>query len=80
MGVGADCGAGAKGPFRARTEHALNAVRVQQSKVASAQFAFRTALEDPEFVFRSLAFVNFVSTWLVRFVDPAGMHPSPTVS
>lgn len=44
-----------------------------------SHLAFQTQLEDPEFVFRSINFSNFVSTWLIRFVDPKHLHPEPLV-
>jgi ubiquitin conjugation factor E4 B len=55
-------------------------VKRQQAAAAAAQFAFRTQLEDPEFVFRALSFANFVATWIVRCVDPAHKHPNPVVA
>jgi len=32
---------------------------------------------DPELVFRSIGFTNFLSTWLIRQVDPNKTHPNP---
>jgi ubiquitin conjugation factor E4 B len=66
-------------PWQARTEAALQMAKTKRSEVGAAQVAFRTALEDPEFVFRSLAFANFVSTWILRTVDPRGRHPEPVL-
>ncbi len=34
---------------------------------------------DPELVFRSIGFTNFLSTWLIRRVDPKGLHPATPV-
>lgn len=67
-------------PHQARIEHSIRAAKTQQSEIGSSQFAFRTTLEDPEFVFRCLAFANFVSTWILRFVDPTQKHPDPNLS
>jgi ubiquitin conjugation factor E4 B len=66
-------------PFQARTEASLRMAKEQRSQVGASQFAYRTALEDPEFAFRSLAFANFVSTWILRFVDPKKTHPDTNV-
>ncbi|KDQ62323.1 hypothetical protein JAAARDRAFT_149126 [Jaapia argillacea MUCL 33604] len=66
-------------PFQARTEAAINAVKVQMSKIHTQQLAFQTQLLDPELVFRSIGFTNFVSTWLIRLVDPKKLHPTPII-
>ncbi|CAL1712793.1 unnamed protein product [Somion occarium] len=64
-------------PLQARVESALNAV--EQEKVRAMQLAYQTQLADPELVFRSINFTNFVSTWIIRFVDPKHKHPNPLV-
>ncbi|KZT25406.1 hypothetical protein NEOLEDRAFT_1133784 [Neolentinus lepideus HHB14362 ss-1] len=66
-------------PFQARAEAAINTVKTEMSKVHMQQFAYETQLSDPELVFRSIGFTTFVSTWLIRFVDPKKKHPSPTI-
>jgi ubiquitin conjugation factor E4 B len=48
-------------------------------KIRSSQLAYETALMDPELVFRSIGFTNFLSTWLIRRVDPKGLHPATPV-
>ncbi|KAF5369482.1 hypothetical protein D9758_002753 [Tetrapyrgos nigripes] len=67
------------GPLQARTEAAINNVKNQQSKVRSAQMAYEAQLLDPELVYRSIGFTNFLGTWLIRQVDPKKTHPNPTV-
>ncbi|THV00828.1 hypothetical protein K435DRAFT_963795 [Dendrothele bispora CBS 962.96] len=66
-------------PLQARTEAAINNVKNQQSKVRSAQLAYEAQLLDPELIFRSIGFTNFLGTWLIRQVDPKKTHPNPTV-
>ena len=48
-------------------------------KLEAAQLAFQTQLVEPELVFRAIGFANFVSTWVIRFVDPKHTHPNPLV-
>lgn len=66
-------------PFQARTEAAIEAAKKELAKIKSYQYSFTVQLLDPEMIFRSMAFTTFVSTWLVRFVDPKKTHPSPLV-
>lgn len=66
-------------PFQQRTEVVVNQARHELSKVKSTSYSFTVQLLDPEHVFRSMAFATFVSTWVVRFVDPRKKHPSPLV-
>ncbi|KZT09134.1 uncharacterized protein LAESUDRAFT_801836 [Laetiporus sulphureus 93-53] len=66
-------------PLQARTEHAINAVKAELEKVLTTQLAYTTQLSEPELVFRSVSFVNFVSMWLIRQVDPKHSHPNPPV-
>ncbi|KAI0927144.1 hypothetical protein AcW1_007520 [Taiwanofungus camphoratus] len=66
-------------PFQARTETAINAVKTEQDKVLAIQLAYTVQLADPELVFRSISFTNFVSTWLIRQIDPNRLHPYPLV-
>lgn len=41
--------------------------------------AYQSQLAEPELVYRAITFTNFVSTWLIRSVDPKHAHPSPLV-
>ncbi|CCL99711.1 uncharacterized protein FIBRA_01733 [Fibroporia radiculosa] len=66
-------------PLRARTEAAIKAVQAEMNKVMANQLAYTVQLADPELVFRSISFTNFVSTWLIRMCDPRRTHPNPTV-
>ncbi|KAI0661957.1 ubiquitin conjugation factor E4 [Cubamyces menziesii] len=66
-------------PIQARTEAAINAAKAQQDALFAAQMAYEVQLGEPELVFRTISFVNFVSTWLIRFVDPRKKHPNPTI-
>lgn len=60
-------------------EAALANLKQQGAKIRSSQFVFQAALLDPEVIFRSIGFTNFLSTWLIRQVDPKGKHPNPIV-
>lgn len=66
-----------QGPFHARTEAGITQVKNEIAKLRSYQLAFEAGLLDPEMVFRSIGFTTFLSTWLIRRVDPKGSHPSP---
>jgi ubiquitin conjugation factor E4 B len=48
-------------------------------KIKTQQLAFQVQILDPELVFRTVGFINFVSTWLIRLVDPTKSHPNSTV-
>ncbi|EMD39878.1 hypothetical protein CERSUDRAFT_63413 [Gelatoporia subvermispora B] len=63
----------------ARTEHAIKTVEGEQEKVLMQQYSYQVQLADPELVLRSISFVNFVSTWIIRLVDPTHKHPNPAV-
>ena len=64
-------------PFQQRTEVVVNQAKNELAKVKSTSYSFTVQLLDPEHVFRSMAFATFVSTWVVRFVDPKKKHPNP---
>ncbi|KAG6880819.1 hypothetical protein C0993_004211, partial [Termitomyces sp. T159_Od127] len=49
----------------------------EQNKIRIQQLTFQTQLCDPEFTFRSLGFTLFLSTWVIRQVDPKKTHPNP---
>ncbi|KAF8645185.1 hypothetical protein AX16_008012 [Volvariella volvacea WC 439] len=66
-------------PLQARTQAAINQVKIEQGKIRAQQIAFEAQLLDPELVFRSLSFTTFLSTWVIRQVDPKKTHPSPPV-
>lgn len=66
-------------PMQARTEAAIKHVKNEQAKIKMQQLAFEAGLLDPELVFRSIGFTNFLSTWLIRQADPRKAHPNPTV-
>lgn len=66
-------------PFQARTEATLNQCKLEMAKIQAHQLAFRVQLLEPDLVFRYTGFNNFVSTWLIRKVDPRGSHPQTTV-
>jgi ubiquitin conjugation factor E4 B len=52
-------------------------VKKQRAELLSAQFAARTALEDPEGALRALGFAAFAAGWLLRAAEPAHAHPRP---
>lgn len=66
-------------PMQARTEAAIKHVKNEQAKIKMQQLSFEAGLLDPELVFRSIGFTNFLSTWLIRQADPKKAHPNPTV-
>ncbi|KAF8843284.1 hypothetical protein BDN67DRAFT_946028 [Paxillus ammoniavirescens] len=66
-------------PFRARVEAALDRMKTEMAKIQANQLAFRVQLLEPDLVLRFIGFTNFVSTWLLRRVDPNGLHPTPTL-
>lgn len=53
--------------------------QAKQDQLYAQQLAYLTQLTDPELVFRSISFTNFVSTWLIRSIDPRKAHPNPPV-
>ncbi|KAG6820711.1 hypothetical protein H0H93_012764 [Arthromyces matolae] len=65
------------GPMQARIEAAINQVKNEQNKIRIQQLAFQAQLSDPEFAFRALGFTIFLSTWMIRQVDPKKAHPTP---
>ncbi|KAL0961455.1 hypothetical protein HGRIS_006400 [Hohenbuehelia grisea] len=65
-------------PRQARLEAAINNVKTELAGVKSQQLAYETQLLDPELVFRSIGFTYFLSTWLIRQVDPKKKHPNPS--
>ncbi|KAG2129448.1 ubiquitin elongating factor core-domain-containing protein [Suillus clintonianus] len=66
-------------PNQARTQAAIDNVKNEMSKIQSQQLAYRVQLLDPDIVVRYIGFTSFVSTWLIRSVDPRGTHPNPVV-
>ncbi|KAF7987086.1 hypothetical protein HWV62_255 [Athelia sp. TMB] len=67
------------GPFQARTEAAITQAKTQMTKIQAEQQAYRVQIMDPELVFRTIGFINFVSSWLIRIVDPRHAHPTTMV-
>ncbi|KIY45637.1 hypothetical protein FISHEDRAFT_48948 [Fistulina hepatica ATCC 64428] len=67
-------------PLQARVQRELEAAKAEMGKIRAHQLTFATQLLDPELVVRSLGFVNFLSTWIIRQVDPQHTHPNPVVS
>ncbi|KAI0043444.1 hypothetical protein FA95DRAFT_1563296 [Auriscalpium vulgare] len=65
------------GPFQARMEAAIKQVKDEILGIQSQQAAASTQLYDPELLFRHNSFNSFVTTWLIRFVDPKKSHPRP---
>jgi len=53
--------------------------KLELDSLRSKSHSFTVQLLDPDHVSRSTVFVTFVSTWIVRFVDPEKKHPSPLV-
>lgn len=70
---------GVQGPMQARIEAAVNQMKDSLTKVKSSQLAFEAGLMDPEMIDRMIGFTNFLSTWLIRQVDPKKTHPNPSV-
>ncbi|KAL0579137.1 Ubiquitin conjugation factor E4 [Marasmius crinis-equi] len=68
------------GPLRARTEAAINQVKNEQNKIRASQLAYEAQLLDPELVWKSIGFTTFLSTWLIRQVDPKKTHPNPNAT
>ncbi|TFY76233.1 hypothetical protein EWM64_g7779 [Hericium alpestre] len=66
-------------PFQARMEAVIKQVKDDMAKVQSQAAAAGTQLLDPETLFRSASFNTFVTTWLIRYVDPRKAHPKPLV-
>lgn len=62
-------------PFRTQ----LIRFQAQMQKVRAGQLTFEAQLLEPEFVFQALGFTHFLSTWLIRQVDPNHKHPNPPV-
>ncbi|KAF9454682.1 hypothetical protein P691DRAFT_804031 [Macrolepiota fuliginosa MF-IS2] len=66
-------------PQQARMEMAIRLRKAELDKSRSQMLAFQAGLLDPELVFGSINFTTFLSTWLVRQVDPAKTHPNPVI-
>jgi ubiquitin conjugation factor E4 B len=49
------------------------------AKLHQSIFAYQVQLADPEFMYRNIGFTNFLSTWLIRLVDPRKAHPTPSI-
>lgn len=66
-------------PLEQHTEVVVNQAKSELAKIKSTSYSFTVQLLDPEHVFRTMAFTTFVSTWVVRLVDPRKKHPNPLV-
>ncbi|KAF7288510.1 U-box domain-containing protein [Mycena chlorophos] len=64
-------------PFQAQGEAAVNRVKTELAKIRMQQLSYEAQLLDPELVFRSITFTNFLSTWLIRQAEPNKRHPNP---
>ncbi|KAA1469869.1 hypothetical protein DENSPDRAFT_835542 [Dentipellis sp. KUC8613] len=65
--------------FQRQVESAIKQAKDGIAKLEAMAAAAGTQLLDPETLFRSNGFNTFVTTWLIRFVDPAKTHPRPIV-
>ena len=66
-------------PLQARTEAAIKHVKNEKGKIQAQQLAFEAGLLDSDLTFRSIGFTSFLSTWLIRQVDPKKTHPNPLI-
>ncbi|KAF7298968.1 U-box domain-containing protein [Mycena indigotica] len=66
-------------PFQAQGEAAVTRVKTEIAKIRMQQLSYEAQLLDPELVFRSITFTNFLSTWLIRQAEPNQRHPNPPV-
>ncbi|KAJ3503365.1 hypothetical protein NLJ89_g8468 [Agrocybe chaxingu] len=66
-------------PMQGRVQAAIDHVKKELGKIQSHRFAYEAGLMEPELTFRSIGFTNFLSTWLIRQVDPKETHPNPPV-
>ena len=57
----------------------LTRIQIELGKLKSHQMTFAAQLLDPELLLRHLGFTNFLSTWVIRQVDPLKTHPNPLV-
>jgi len=76
---GSDADQKIQSPLQARTEAAINHVKNEKGKILAQQLAFEAGLLDSDLTFKSIGFTTFLSTWLIRQVDPKKTHPSPLV-
>lgn len=49
------------------------------AKLHQSIFAYQVQLADPEYIYRNIGFTNFLSTWLIRLVDPRKTYPTPNI-
>ncbi|KAF8340032.1 ubiquitin elongating factor core-domain-containing protein, partial [Amanita rubescens] len=67
------------GPFQAQIEAAIKQAKLEQDEIRSQKLTFEAGIVEPELVYRSIGFISFLSTWLIRQVDPTKKHPNPLV-
>jgi ubiquitin conjugation factor E4 B len=63
-------------PFSLRIQRAIDSMKNDINKIKIEQFAYDTGLRDPELIFRLIGFINFLSSWVIRQVDPKKQHPT----
>jgi ubiquitin conjugation factor E4 B len=63
-------------PFSVRIQRAIDNMKNDINKIKIEQFAYDTGLRDPELIFRLIGFINFLSSWVIRQVDPKKQHPT----
>ncbi|KIJ54955.1 hypothetical protein M422DRAFT_153298 [Sphaerobolus stellatus SS14] len=66
-------------PLQVRVDAQIQHVKNEMDKLHQAIFAYQVQLADDEYTFRNVGFTTFLSTWLIRIVDPKKSHPSPTI-
>jgi len=49
------------------------------AKLHQSIFAYQVQLADPKYIHRNIGFTNFLSTWLIRLVDPRKTYLIPTI-
>jgi ubiquitin conjugation factor E4 B len=49
-------------------------------KIRASELSYEAQLQDPEFVYQSIGFTSFLSTWIIRQADPKKAHPNPVVT
>lgn len=57
-------------PSQIIVQTALSRVKGEQAKSLSRHLAYEVQLREPDFVARSLEWSTFLSTWLIKLVDP----------
>ncbi|KAH8924887.1 hypothetical protein BT69DRAFT_1349120 [Atractiella rhizophila] len=58
----------------------LERLKSQKDQLESFLMAMEAQLLHPEFLAKTIGFLNLAMTWLVRLVDPKGKHPNPQIT